>query len=226
LSEYDDLLQKVRGAEEQFRFRVKELIPIMYTALRRENSNISASDARDRILIDCIDMCSKSTILDSLPEEAKDKEKPKPINITISEITEQFLKIIRYQINKWDTRIDKVRAYEELLNNILFFSIKYSGTEFQIEVGEVLGLKKIRLHSNMGLSLWDLNYPNKVEPDVSVEAVLDYLYEPMKILENAIAVLTELAGTNKEKIGKLKVASRLVKALSDAEEEGGVEYKN
>ena len=227
MSEYDDLLQKVRGAEEQFRFRVKELIPIMYTALRRENSNISASDARDRILIDCIDMCSKSTILDSLPEEAKDKEKPKPINITISEITEQFLKIIRYQINKWDTRIDEVRAYEELLNNVLFFLMKYSKTEFLIDVGDVVGLKKIRLHSNMGLSLWDVNDTNKVEPDVSVEAVLDYLYEPMKILENVIAVLTELAGANKEKIAELKVAQRVVKALSDDDEkEQGVEYKN
>jgi hypothetical protein len=226
LSEYDDLLRKAREEDEQSRFRAKELIPAMYKALRKENSNISASDARDRILIDCIQMWIKSTILDSLPDEAKDKEKPKPIDITISEIAEQFLKIITCQINKWDTRIDKVREYEELLNNVLFFLMKYSGTEFQIEVGEVVGLKKIRLHSNMWLSLWDVNDANKVEHDVSVEAVLDYLYEPMKILENVIAVLTELAGANKEKIAELKVAQRLIKALSDAEEEGGVEYKN
>jgi len=121
LSEYDDLLRKAREAEEQFRFIAKEIIPRMYMALRKENSNISASDARGRILIDCIERWSKSTIFDSLPDEAKDKEKPKPIDITISEITEQFLKIITYQINKWDTRIDEVRAYEELLNNVLFF---------------------------------------------------------------------------------------------------------
>jgi len=225
LSEYDDLLRKAREAEEQFRFIAKEIIPRMYMALRKENSNISASDARGRILIDCIERWSKSTIFDSLPDEAKDKEKPKPIDITISEITEQFLKIITYRINKWDTRIDEVRAYEELLNNVLFFLMKYSKTEFQIDVGEVVGLKKIRLHSNMWLSLWDVNDTNKVEPDVSVEAVLDYLYEPMKILENAIAVLTKLAEANKEKIAELKVAQRLIKALSDAEEEG-VEYKN
>src|SRR5215208_1980139 len=175
----------------------------MYMALRKENSNISASDARGRILIDCIERWSKSTIFDSLPDEAKDKEKPKPIDITISEITEQFLKIITYQINKWDTRIDEVRAYEELLNNVLFFLMKYSKTEFRIDVGEVVGLKKIRLHSNMWLSLWDVNDTNKVQPDVSVEAVLDYLYEPMKILENAIAVITELAEANKEKIAEL-----------------------
>jgi hypothetical protein len=227
LSEHDDLLRKAREAEEQFRFRVKELIPAMYKALRKENSNISAADARDRILIDCIERWSKSTILDSLPDEAKDKEKPKPIDKIISEITEQFLKIITYQINKWDTRIDEVRAYEELLHNILFFLMKYSKTEFLIDVGDVVGLKKIRLHSNMWLSLWDVNDTNKVEPDVSVEAVLDYLYEPMKILENVIAVLTELAEANKEKIAELKVALRLIKALSDdEEEEGEVEYKN
>jgi hypothetical protein len=227
LSEYDDLLRKVREAEEQFRFTTKELIPAMYTALRKENSNITAADARDRIQIDCSGMCSKRTIIDSLPEEAKDQEKPKSSNITISEFIEQFLNIIRDQINNWNTRLDVVRAYEELLNNILFFSMKYSKTEFQIDVGEVEGLKKILLHSNMWISVWDVNDANKVEPAVSVEAVLDYLYEPMKILENVIAVLTELAGANKEKIGKLKVASRLVKALSDDDEqEGGVEYKN
>lgn len=226
MSEYDDLLRKARETEEQFRLIAKEIIPRMYVALRKENSNISASDARDRIIIDCIERWSKSTILDSLPDEANVKEKPKPIDISISEITEQFLKIITYQINKWDTRIDKVRAYEELLNNVLFFLMKYSGTEFQIEVGEVLGLKKIRLHSNMWLSVWDVNDANKVEHDVSVEAVLDYLYEPMKILENVIVVITELAGANKEKIAELKLAQRLVKSLSDAEEEQGVEYKN
>ena len=70
-------------------------------------------------IIDCIERWSKSTILDSLPDEAKVKEKPKPIDISIPEITEQFLKIITHQINNWNTRIDKVRAYEELLNNVL-----------------------------------------------------------------------------------------------------------
>ena len=226
MSEYDGLLEKAREAEEQFRFTAKEIIPAMYKALRKENSNISAFDARDRIQIDCNQMWSDSTILDSLPEEAKDKDKPKSINITISEITEQFLKIITYQVNHWNTRKDKVRAYEELLNSILFFSIKYSNEEFQIDVGEVEGLKKIRI-SHMRLSVWDINYPDRVEPDVSVEAVLDYLYEPMKILENVIEVLTELAGANKEKIAELKVAQRLIKALSDDDEqEGRVEYKN
>jgi hypothetical protein len=49
----------------------------------------------------------------------------------------------------------------------------------------------------------------------------------MKILENVIEVLTELAGANKEKIAELKVAQRVFKALSDDDEqEGEVGYKN
>ena len=109
MSEYDDLLRKAREEDERFRFRAKEIIPAMYIALRKENSNISAADARDRIKRDCIQMWDKSIIFDSLPDEAKDKEKPKPIDITISDITEQFLKIIiTYQINNWNTRKDVV----------------------------------------------------------------------------------------------------------------------
>jgi len=56
LSEYDNLLRKAREEEEQSRFRAKELIPAMYKALRKENLNISAAEARDRIQIDCIEM--------------------------------------------------------------------------------------------------------------------------------------------------------------------------
>jgi hypothetical protein len=226
LSEYDDLLRKAREEEERFRFRAKELIPAMYRALRKENSNISAADARDRIKRDRIEMWNKEIISDSLPEEAKDQEKPKPIDITISDITEQFLKIISNQTNNWNTRKDEVRAYEEFLNSILFFSMKYSEKEFRIDIGEIGTIKKIWLHSNMWISVWNVNYPYEAEPDVHVERVLDYLYGPMKILENAIAVLTELAGENKEKIAELKVAQRLIKALSDEQEGGGVEYKN
>jgi hypothetical protein len=227
LSPYDDLLQKAREAEEQFRLRAKELIPAMYKALRKENSNISAADARDRIQIDCVQMWDKSIIFDSLPEEAKDKEKPISSNITISDITEQFLRIITIQTNNWNTRKDEVRAYKEFLYTILFYSIKFSGKEFQIDIGQIGMIKKIWLHSHTWISVWNVNYPYEAEPDVRVEQVLDYLYEPEKILENTFAVLTELAGANKEKIAKLKFALRLVKALSDDDDqEGGVEYKN
>lgn len=225
MSEYDDLLRKAREEEEGFRFRAKEIIPSMYKALRKENSNISAADARDRIKRDCIQMWDKSIIFDSLPDEAKDKEKPKPIDITISDITEQFLKIITHQTNNWNTRKDEVRAYEEFLNSVLFFLIKYSNEDFQIDVGEIGSIKKIRLNSHMGLSVRDI-HSNRVEPEVPVEQVLDYLYGPTKILENAIAVITELAGANKEKMAELKVAQRLIKALSDEQEGGEVEYKN
>jgi hypothetical protein len=49
----------------------------MYEALRRENPNISPEDARDRIEKDCFGIWAKSTILDALPDEAKNREKQK-----------------------------------------------------------------------------------------------------------------------------------------------------
>jgi hypothetical protein len=77
LSEYDDILEKAREAAEQFRSTAKEFIPKMYKALRRENHNISPDDARDRIEKDCVKIWSRRTILDALPDEAKNQEKQK-----------------------------------------------------------------------------------------------------------------------------------------------------
>jgi hypothetical protein len=77
LSEYDELLEKARKAGEQFRSTAKEFIPKMYKALCNENSNISPEDARDRIEKDCVGIWVKRTILDALPDEAKNREKQK-----------------------------------------------------------------------------------------------------------------------------------------------------
>jgi hypothetical protein len=77
MSEYDDILEKAREAGEQFKSRAKEFIQKMYHALRSENSNISAEDARDRIEKDCFGIWSRRTILDALPDEAKNPEKQK-----------------------------------------------------------------------------------------------------------------------------------------------------
>jgi hypothetical protein len=77
LSEYDDILEKAREAAEQFRSTAKEFIPKMYKALRNENHNISPEDARDRIEKDCVGIWVKRTILDALPDEAKNREKQK-----------------------------------------------------------------------------------------------------------------------------------------------------
>jgi len=49
----------------------------MYEALRKEDVNISPEDARDRIEKDCFGIWSKRTILDALPQEAKNPEKQK-----------------------------------------------------------------------------------------------------------------------------------------------------
>jgi hypothetical protein len=77
LSNYDDLLEEARAKGETFRSSAKEYIPKMYEALRRENPNISPEDARDRIEKDCARIWSRRTILDALPDEAKNKEKQK-----------------------------------------------------------------------------------------------------------------------------------------------------
>jgi hypothetical protein len=77
MSEYDDLLAEATSKAELFRATAKEYIPKMYAALRKENSNLSPTDAKDRIQKDCLSVWSSRTILDALPDEAKDPEKQK-----------------------------------------------------------------------------------------------------------------------------------------------------
>jgi hypothetical protein len=77
MSEYDSILEKAREVAEQFKSTAKEFIPKMYKALRNENPNISAEDARDRIEKDCVGIWSKRTILEALPDEAKNQGKQK-----------------------------------------------------------------------------------------------------------------------------------------------------
>lgn len=77
MSEYDDLLAEARAKAEAFRASAKAYIPNMWTALRNENSALSAEDARDRIQKDCINIWSRRTILEALPDEAKNPEKQK-----------------------------------------------------------------------------------------------------------------------------------------------------
>jgi hypothetical protein len=78
LTEYDKLVEEVRTKAEAFRSSTaKEYIPKMYRALRNESPTLTPEDARDRIEKDCVDVWSKRTILDVLPDEAKDLEKQK-----------------------------------------------------------------------------------------------------------------------------------------------------
>ena len=77
LSEYDDLLKEVKGKAAAFQSTAREYVPKMYLALRNENHEIPAADARDRIEKDCAGIWSRRTILDALPDEAKNPEKQK-----------------------------------------------------------------------------------------------------------------------------------------------------
>jgi hypothetical protein len=77
LGEYDTLLEQAKERADAFRSTAKEFIPKMYKALRDEDPNASPEDIRDRIEKDCVEIWSKRTILEALPDEAKDPKKQK-----------------------------------------------------------------------------------------------------------------------------------------------------
>lgn len=72
MKEYDRLLQQATQEEERHRAVAKTIIPLMYAALRDEEPNMTPQDARERIEKDCVACWSRRTILDALPDEAKD----------------------------------------------------------------------------------------------------------------------------------------------------------
>ena len=67
-SKYDQLLEQARGS-------VKYWVPKLCEALRRENSEMSNDDIRERVTHDCLPIWQKSTIRDALTDEYKQKEK-------------------------------------------------------------------------------------------------------------------------------------------------------
>jgi hypothetical protein len=77
MAEYDELLEQVHNIGTAHRSKARQYIPKMYGALRNENPTLTPQDARVRIEKDCFSIWSKRTILDALPDEAKDLEKQK-----------------------------------------------------------------------------------------------------------------------------------------------------
>jgi hypothetical protein len=79
MTEYDELLEEARAKVDAFsKSTAKEYIPKMYLALRHENPNLKPEDVRERIEKDCCpQMWKKRTLLDALPDEAKDPKKQK-----------------------------------------------------------------------------------------------------------------------------------------------------
>jgi post-segregation antitoxin (ccd killing protein) len=144
-------------------------------------------------------------------------EKAKAAGLNISAITEQLLKAITYKRNDGVTTHDVAIAYQALFDKAQSLLSEYTNYEFYLDVGEG-GFGKVQLDSIMGLVICDDN-ENIIKDNVSVDSVVDVLYDPMEILENLIGTLTIIAEYNKQQISKLKFALRLVKALSDDEEE-------
>ena len=75
MGKYDDLLEEVRSRAVAYISTAKIYIPKMYNSLMNESKDISPEDARDRIEKDCFGIWSKRTILDALPDEAKNRKK-------------------------------------------------------------------------------------------------------------------------------------------------------
>jgi hypothetical protein len=65
----------VRSRAVAYISTAKIYIPKMYNALMNESKDISPEDARDRIEKDCFGIWAKRTILDALPDEAKNQKK-------------------------------------------------------------------------------------------------------------------------------------------------------
>jgi hypothetical protein len=69
---YDELLQQIK---KEHQAKAKELIPLLCYALQNEDPFLSSEDIRDRIKKDLIDIWSKTTIQDNIPDEFKDEAK-------------------------------------------------------------------------------------------------------------------------------------------------------
>ena len=75
---YEELLEEARSKIQSFQqLTAQEYIPKMYWALRNEDSNVTPEDARDRIQKDRVGIWSKHTLLDAIPDEAKNPKKQK-----------------------------------------------------------------------------------------------------------------------------------------------------
>lgn len=75
-SKYDELIRQIK---EGHNIIAKESIPKACYALKEENSNLSNEDIRDRIKQDLIEIWSRTTIYEHMPEEFKDQEKAEEI---------------------------------------------------------------------------------------------------------------------------------------------------
>ena len=81
MSKYVILLEEARSKilpiKETIMTTAPEYIPKLYEAYANENPNLNPMEVRKRIEEDCKDLWSKRTILDALPDEAKNLPKQK-----------------------------------------------------------------------------------------------------------------------------------------------------
>jgi hypothetical protein len=89
LTKYDEICE-VRTKAEGYRSTAKEDVPRIYLALKNENVNTTAQQAKERIEKDCLEIWTKRTILDALanktrdPNKQKDQKKHNPVVTTVA----------------------------------------------------------------------------------------------------------------------------------------------
>ncbi len=69
------MMQLLRQIKREHQAKAKEFIPQLCYALKNEDAFLSNEDIRDRIKKDLIDIWSKTTIQNNIPDEFKDKAK-------------------------------------------------------------------------------------------------------------------------------------------------------
>lgn len=156
-------------------------------------------------------------------------ERARAAGINISELTEKLLTAVTMQPSG-STRDDVESAFTKLFD-VMQETIKKYGV--WVKVGEIRSystpaakepilVDEVYLDGDWIIASHDVEYQGEayLEPrQTTVAETLDYLYEPNHILQNMIEELTKAAEKNKEKLSKLEFALKLVKALSEGEQD-------
>lgn len=78
MTTYEELLTEVRHEFNAFNaMTAKKYVPRLWETLKNENPNLSREDLKARLDKDCLEFWEKRTILEALPDEAKDQKKQK-----------------------------------------------------------------------------------------------------------------------------------------------------
>jgi hypothetical protein len=147
-------------------------------------------------------------------------KKAKDAGINISATTGNVLKAFTYEGGEGNTRNDVIEAYEKLFHQMRILLNAY---DTRIPIGKIQRFQKtgsveqVQLDPYGGIVvIFDpIKKGDFGIEEFSVSQALDYLYSPSVILQNLIVALVKAGKKNERRISDLKMALRLVKAISD-----------